>query len=555
MRHRLLWSALLLPLALTTALADGGAPDPFRAAPEDYGWWRDARFGMFIHWGPVSLRGTEIGWSRGGPRPGTGGTGEVPLAEYDSLYQRFNPTEFDADEWVALAKAAGMKYLVFTSKHHDGFVMFDSALTDYKITNSPFRRDVVRELARACHKAGIRFGLYYSPPDWHHPDFLTPNHARYVDYFHGQIRELLTHYGQVDVLWFDGLGGTAKDYGSEELLPEVRALQPHILINNRSGLPADFDTPEQTIGTFQTSRPWESCITIANQWAYRPNDETKSLKQCIDTLVRCSGGDGNLLLNVGPMPTGAIEPLQVERLREMGAWLRQHGETIYGTRGGPFRPGKWGAATCRGKTVYLHLLDPALAEVKLPPIDARVLASRVLTGGEVRVRQDAESVVVTVKPGDQQALDTIVALELDQPAFETVTGSIASGSLAFHRPAKASNVFQNAPQYGPEAALDDSLDTRWATDYGVRAVTLEFDLGKERSIGRAYLSEEYDRVTSWDLEVREGDTWRSVYHGERIGHECEVSFAAVTARWVRLNIHEATEGPTLWEVQVFAPLR
>jgi len=554
-----------MPRALSTSLSlalaalcsapavSGQAPDPFHASADDMAWWREARFGMFIHWGPVSIRGTEISWSRGGERPGVGGTGQIPLADYDTLYQRFDPKLFNADEWVALAKSAGMKYLVFTTKHHDGFSMFNSQYTDFKITNSPFGRDVVRELADACHRAGIRLGFYYSPADWHHPDFLTANHSRYVDYFHRQIRELMRNYGRVDILWFDGLSGNAQDYGAEALFPVVRALQPHIIINNRCGLPADFDTPEQTIGTFQTTRPWESCITIGDQWAYRPNDNTKSLKQCIDTLVRCAGGDGNLLLNVGPTPLGQIEPGQADRLREIGAWLRKYGQTIYGTRGGPFRPGQWGAATCKGNTVYLHLLSPSAPRAELPPLAARVVSCRVVTGGAARFRQSDEGLVVQVRKQDMQDLDTIVALRLDRPASDVPVPRVPSRSVAYGKPATASNVFQNMPVYGPPAALDDNPDTRWATDQGVHQAWLEVDLGKECEIGKAFISEAFDRVQSWELQFGEGDAWRTFYKGERIGTDCQVSFQPVKAKVVRLNILQATEGPTIWELQLLPP--
>ena len=182
------------------------------------------KFGLFVHWGPVSLEGTEIGWSRGGARRGTGGTGEIPLDVYDNLYKKFNPVKFNADEWVRIAKAAGMRYLVFTSRHHDGFSKFDTKLTDYKITSpdSPYRKDIVKELADACHEGGPEVGLYYSQPDWHHPDYRTANHARYIEYMHGQVRELMTNYGRVDMLWFDGLGGTAKDWDAETLFKMIR---------------------------------------------------------------------------------------------------------------------------------------------------------------------------------------------------------------------------------------------------------------------------------------------------------------------------------------------
>jgi len=407
----------LLALVVFFVASGAAAQDYLRAKPQDIQWWREAKFGLFIHWGPVSLKGTEISWSRA-RRGRRRGRGPIPVEVYDNLYKQFNPVKFDARQWVAIAKAAGMKYLVFTTKHHDGFCMFDTKLTDYKITNSPFGRDVVKELADACHEAKFRLGFYYSPPDWHHPDYRTANHARYIEYLHGQIRELCSNYGRLDILWFDGLGGKATDWDAERLFKMIRTLQPHIIINNRCGLPGDFDTPEQRIGRFQTNRPWESCITIGRQWAWKPNDRLKSLKQCIDILVRCVGGDGNLLLNVGPMPTGEIEPRQVARLKEIGAWLARYGESIYGTRGGPFPPAAWGAATHKGNKIYVHVLRWPDGPLTLSPISARVTSAAVLTGGAAEVAQTDKAITINVPQANRQALDTIVVLTLDHPAAD-----------------------------------------------------------------------------------------------------------------------------------------
>jgi len=201
-----------------------------------------------------------------------------------------------------------------------------------------------------------------------------------------------------------------------------RQLQPGVIINNRLGLPCDNDTPEQRIGKMQTHRPWETCMTICRQWAWKPNDQLKSLKQCIQTLVRVVGGDGNLLLNVGPMPDGRIEPRQVERLAEMGQWLKQYGESVYNTRGGPFTTGPWGAATYRGDTIYVHILDPALESVSLPPIRKKITAGSVLGGGKVAVKQGDESIEIAVPRASRQEIDTIVVLKLDGPAAECRPG-------------------------------------------------------------------------------------------------------------------------------------
>jgi alpha-L-fucosidase len=414
--NRLLLLVCVLTGASTVRAAAQESKSYLRAIDADMQWWRDARFGLFVHWGPVSLKGTEIGWSRGGERRGTGGTGEILVDVYDTLYQQFNPTQFNADEWVAAAKAAGMRYLVFTTKHHDGFCEFDTALSDYKVTRSPFGRDVVKELADACHRAGLRLGFYYSPPDWHHPDYRTANHGRYVQYLHGQIRELCTKYGQVDLLWFDGLGGSAKDWDAENLFKLIRELQPHILINNRAGLPADWDTPEQEIGKFQQDRAWESCITICQQWAWKPNDTLKSFEECVRTLVRCAGGDGNLLLNVGPMPTGEIEPRQVARLKEVGAWLERNGDSIYGTRGGPFKPGVWGASTHRDNSIYLHVFCWPEGGLKLPAISRQIMANQVLSGGKATISQTADGITVSLAPELRNSVDTVIHLQVDGPA-------------------------------------------------------------------------------------------------------------------------------------------
>ena len=519
-------------------------------------WWREARFGMFIHWGPISLKGTEIGWSRD-PGPNGARGGQFPAAVYDALYKEFNPTKFNAKEWVAIAKAAGMKYLVFTTKHHDGFCEFDSKLTDYKITSpqSPFRRDVVKELSDACHAADIRLGFYYSQPDEQQPDYRTANHARYIEYLHGQVRELLSHYGRVDIIWFDGLGGSAKDWDAQKLFPMMRQLQPDILINNRCGLAADFDTPEQTIGRYQVNRPWESCITICNQWAWKPNDEMKSLKQCLQTLIRCAGGDGNLLFNVGPMPTGEIEPRQVERLKEMGQWLAKYGQSMYATRGGPIRPGSWGCTTSKADTLYVHVLTWSGDSIMLPAINRKIVASAALTGGKAEVKQTDEGIEISVPAADRQEIDTIVALKLDGSAADVKPAAVA-GSLTAGKKATVSNIYQNNADYAGGKAMDDDENTRWATDSGTHAAQLEVDLGQPTAFNRVRILQEEpyaNRIQKFELQYKDGDGWKTILSGTTTPADYVKDFDTVTARIVRLNILEAAEGPTINEFQLFAP--
>jgi alpha-L-fucosidase len=544
----------LLGACSTRQVSAGSSKDYLNAGEQDIQAWREMKFGLFIHWGPVSLKGTEIGWSRGGQRRGRKdrSTGSIPVEIYDNLYKQFIPVKFDADEWVRIAKYAGMKYLVFTSKHHDGFSMFDSKVTEYKISNSPFRRDVVEELADACHEAGLKLGYYYSPVDWYHPDYRTENHARYIKFLHDQLREICSNYGKIDIIWFDGLGGSAKDWDSENLFKMIRRLQPNVIINNRAGLPGDHDTPEQRIGKFQNDRPWETCMTICRQWAWKPYDQMKSFKQCIQTLVKTVGGDGNLLFNVGPMPDGRIEPRQVQRLKEMGAWLKKYGHSIYRTRGGPFKPGAWVASTHKGSAVYVHVLNWPSEQLILPPIPRKIVASSVLTGGAASVKQTDEAIEISVPEAYRQEIDTIIKLQLDGPAGELTPVGLPSASLAFDKKVRASNVYQKNRRYGPDKAVDDDPATRWATDTGTKQAWLEVDLGKATTFDQVKIAEAYDRVQEFELQYKNGAQWKTFARGTKIGAGYSMTFKPVTARQVRLNILESTDGPTIWEFQLMA---
>lgn len=510
-------------------------------------WWREARFGLFISAGPVSLMGTEIGWSRGGERRGYGEPGnQIPVDVYDNLYKQYNPLKFNADEWVAIAKAAGMKYIVLISRHHDGFSMFDTKASDYRITSpdSPFGRDVVKELADACHRAGFRFGVYYSQPNWFNVDAYTERHAKYQQFLKQQIRELLTNYGVIDILWYDGLSGTAKDYDSLELNKMARQLQPNILINNRNCMPEDFDTPEQQIGAFQNKRPWETCMTICTQWAWMPNDEMKSLSQCLQTLIRCAGGDGNFLFNVGPMPTGEIEPRQVERLKQMGDWLAVYGKTIYGTRGGPYKPGTWGASTYNGSTVYLHLFKWSEAGLTLPAIPLKIRSTNMMNGGKLRIRQNTQGVTIWVDPKDRDAIDTVIVLKLSGSAASIAPIRIPTTNIK----ATASVVYLNWDEYVADNAFDGEPASLWAANSGVKRAWLERQFDKPMLVSGVNISEFYIRVKSFLIQVKQAGSWVTVYRGETIGQNFRATFPAVRTDRARLVILNSTDGPTICEM-------
>jgi alpha-L-fucosidase len=563
------FKSVLLSAALLFHIASPAAETKTATTPAPYPdrlqWWTDARFGMFIHWGPISLKGTEIGWSRGA---------QVAAADYDKLYQQFNPTNFNAGQWVKIAKAAGMKYIVLTSKHHDGFCLWDTKLTDYNIMNTPFHRDVTKELAEACREAGLVFCLYHSVCDWWHPDHPlgspggksqkpAPNMERYNKYLKGQVAELLKNYGPLGVLWFDGEWESPWTVErGQDLYRHCRSLQDSLIINNRVGKgregmagttaqtrenPGDYDTPEQTIGKFQDQRPWETCMTICNQWAWKPNDPMKSLPECLQALIRCAGGDGNLLFNVGPMPTGEIEPRQVERLQEMGAWLAKNGESIYGTRGGPWKSTKTLASTRKGSTIYLHVLNSAKSSLTLPPLSRKIKAAAALSGGKVVFNQTDLAVEITLPAQRLDPIDTIIKLDLDGSAMD-----IPAVSMTPDVKASASNVYQKqAAEYGPQVAFDGDSQTRWATDSGVKQAWIAADLGKPQTIQRVRIEESLgERVQKFELQYRDAQDWKTLFIGQRIGGDFQQKFEPVKAQEFRLNILDATEGPTIAEIEL-----
>ncbi len=408
--------------------------------------FQDMRFGMFIHWGPVALRGEEISWSRGK---------QIPKIEYDQLYQEFNPVLFDAAEWVRAAKNAGMKYIILTSRHHDGFSLWDSKFTDYDMGSTPYGKGVIKALADECKKAAIFFGVYYSICDWQHDDYPVvypdPNYQfhlakpieepavkarmdRYIQFMKNQLKELIEEYN-VSLIWFDGEWEWAWTHEmGMDLYAYLRGLKDDLLINNRvdkgregmAGITksniyaGDFATPEQRVGNFDLKNAWESCITIGNQWAWKANDQIKSTKECIHTLLQTVGGDGNLLFNVGPMADGRIEQRQIRRLKEMGDWLAVNGEAVYGTRGGPFMPTDYMVSTRSGNKIYLHLLNHPGPKLELPfPETISIQKAYFLNDNSiVHVNQSEKGISISLPESLPDNIASVIVLEIDQPALD-----------------------------------------------------------------------------------------------------------------------------------------
>lgn len=552
--------------------ADEG--DMLTARPEVVQAWQDMRFGMFLCWGPVTLTGKEIGWSRGAPRGGElrvlQGQGETPVDVYDNLYKQWKPDHFDARDWVRVAQDAGCRYLIFLVKHHDGFCLYDTQLTDYRSTGpeSAWKVDVLRAVADACHEADLKLILYYSQPDWHHPDYRTRNHHRYISYLHGQVRELLTNYGRIDGFWFD-LGGKPEDWNTAELFRMMRTLQPWLIINNRCGVPGDFDTPEQYIGHFQSDRPWESCCTLGTQWSWKPDDTLKSTAECIQMLVGCAVGNGNLALNTNPMPDGRIEPRQADRFREIGQWLGKYGESIHGTRGGPFlargigrawrtqdglalpQGSWWGGSTHKDHVAYLHILRWPSDTIQLSDIGCGIVDHRVLTGGEAEVHQTEDGIEVRVPEHQRDAIDTIIELRFDRSLSDVEP--VGGPSLLATWPGGSVSASGEwpAPKLDAASAFDGDFHTRWGGAPNTTAGWLAVDFGQSVTVAQAMIDEAgWDRVRRFELQYMSEGEWQTILAGTTLGAEKQLEFAPVTAQQFRLNILEATDVPTIWEFQL-----
>lgn len=428
MMNRLLLSiALLCPLFLLA--------QPYQPAPENLAarkLFQDNKFGLFVHWGASSVLG-DGEWVME--------VKGIPFNDYQKLGRIFNPQDFDASRWVGMAKDAGMKYIVFITRHHDGFSNWDTKYSDWKITNTPYGKDVLKQLAKECKKQGIQLGLYYSTLDWSREDYPwqtgrtgqkagrtgKSDYASYLQFMKNQLTELLTNYGPVSCIWLDGHWDQtnpegAKDRSSrvdwkyDELYGLIHRLQPQCMIGNNHHLDPingeDFQMFEQDLPgqnhsglSYQQASelPLESCITMNGSWGFRITDRKyKTVKEIIHTLAGAAGRNSNLLLNVGPMPNGEVQPEFRDTLAKVGAWVRKFGSSIYGTRGGPVAPADWGVTTQNEENVFVHIFkQPAGGQLALPGA-YQADAIRAMDGTPLRVvSSSATSVTIAFQmPAD-----------------------------------------------------------------------------------------------------------------------------------------------------------
>jgi alpha-L-fucosidase len=557
------------------------------------------RYGAFIHWGPATVAGKEISWTR---------EIETPAKDYDVLYKRFDPVDFDADAWVKMLKDSGFRYVTFVTKHHDGFAMWNTKTTDHCIMNTPFKRDVLKELSAACKKQKLALCLYYSIADFYQPDCTgannanglylgpkgydlpageTPSFDRYVTYMKTQLKELTQNYGPVTAWWFDG--GWMREWTQErgvDLLKYMRMLQPDTLADQRVGcayngrvyMPTWFPTDRDYVGDFavlevDTPRfnrdiPWEY-TTPANgrSYCWTPGPYLDP-NVWIDNFVKSVCGDGNYLLGLTPPSSGRFDPSLVDKLAASNVWIKRYGDSLFEARGGPYKRTNLYGATCKGKRIYLHVFDPKLTSLTLPALPARIVGCSMMNGGKASFKQDANSVTVTISANDMESPSTIVMLDLDKSA-EAIA---PIGELPVTRAATVKS--SNADAMGNGWASDGDMRTAWKADGKTKQPWLEFDLGSPKIISRATLFEgayegELANIHRYTIEVKtsEADAWNKISDITTWGFDTgqeedfyewpisvfhpEVRFTPIGARYVRLKILKSVAPPVIHEFELF----
>ncbi|MCX6929697.1 MAG: alpha-L-fucosidase, partial [Verrucomicrobia bacterium] len=563
--------ATILALSYT---ASGAVPDPFHETAVEYNaraqWFRDAKFGVFIHWNPSSLVGQEISWCRD----------KVGREKYDQLYKEFKGEKFNATEWIQLFHEAGIRYAVFVPKHHDGFCMFDTKTSDYNVMHSPFGRDYIKEMSDACGKSDVRFCLYYSVLDFWNPKYSAKAGADLTGYkndvFKPHLRELLTHYGPIGYIWFDGNWERSWTHADgREMYAFARKVQPGTLMGNRiepnptdkHGMEAagsfynapdavgDFAAREMRVGDYSTEKAWDSCLNIsACGWAWVPPMTVRPLPEILNWLIQCIGRDGNMLLGVGPRPDGTIDPASAARLLEIGDWLKLNGEAVYGTRGGPYLPGDWGVSTRKGNKVFVFVTHWNGDTLRLPALPAKVTSSRLLTGGTGSFVPTGSTWTLRVPGVFRRPLVTIAELALDRDVMGLTALEVPEPKpVSKGKPVTVSGEWKGREKELSKAHVNDGdFNTIWAGPENSREGWVQIDLGEERTIAAVILDEgPYQRWEKFEVQAQIAGEWRTLAAGTTIGKRKCLSFEPAKARLFRLVIAQANEVPTLAEFQLF----
>ena len=518
-------------------------------------WWKEARFGMFIHWG---LYAVPAGIWNGKDVPGIGEwimlRGKIPTTDYQQLATKFNPVQFSADAWVKLAKDAGMKYIVITSKHHDGFAMFKSSNPFNIVDATPFKRDPIKELAEACKKYNIRFGLYYSQAqDWNHAGgAASGNHwdsaqngsmDKYIDDVAvPQVKEILTAYNPA-IIWWDtpiGMNKSRADKIAAALKP-----YPNLITNDRlgGGYEGDLETPEQYIpATGIPDKNWESCMTMNGTWGFKKNDNNwKTTQTLIRNLIDIASKGGNYLLNVGPTDEGLIPQQSIERLQQMGTWLKVNGDAIYGSKASPFAYLSWGRATTKNNKLYLYVFDyPTDGKIKIP-LTVGIAKAYLLSNPSSIIKTSTKDkythLELPLTAPDKIA--TVIVVELKGEAKSSLTSPVPSLNKTV---TASSTAVDKNDMWNAKNVVDNNTKTSWKATVTDSTAWLSIDLGNATSIGAVAITEGYGRTVKFNIEYKDGDTWKKIVEGKNIGSGFFKQFTPISAREFRLNVLQSKPG-------------
>jgi alpha-L-fucosidase len=553
---------MLMMLACTTTPKKESQAEEAVDKTERMAWWRDAKFGLFIHWGVYAVPAGEYGdntnygeWIMY--------SAKIPSAEYKQYARQFNPVKYDPAAWVKAAKEAGMRYIVITSKHHDGFALYPSDVTDWDVVDAtPYGKDLLGPLVDEAKKNGLKMGFYYSQAqDWNHPggakarfqegDGWDEAHKGDFDEYLTSIalpqaKELLSRYA-LDIFWWD----TPTWMNEERTRPFVEALKvrPNIITNNRLGVEGDTKTPEQFVPVTGHEGDWETCMTMNRHWGYNAYDnDWKSSEELIHKLIEICSKGGNYLLNVGPTAEGEFPEPCIERLQDMGAWLKVNGKAIYGTTAGPFTYLSWGYATQKGDLLYLHVTDwPEDGKLHVP-ITSKAISAALLVQPErpLNISKEPERIVINLPAEAPDPVASVIILKLDE---DPVVMPIAS---------KGKNITASSeqPDHPAAHAADGTGHHIWESADSTGESYLEFDMGSPTLIHAVGLDEP-DRWPRYRqnirMEVQVADIWEEIFSASTRGHGLVKKFDPIQARRVRIYIERADGPPGIAEWQLYAP--